>query len=181
MTLKVLFQAKESVAVSKDDFEGPMKEIADVTTRLQHGATVEEVNAAYESHEFPKLERKTSQMAMLRVVERVGETAAVQQVLTQECAEVTSDHSKSLDSVGFKALLSTLSNVSHKTEEVITSFQPDDFSEKASEEQFAKLVHVSPEMNVAQVKSICMCNVEKVSFKRSFCGTITSCKTLLVS
>ena len=132
-----------------------MKEIADIGVRLEHGATVEEVNAAYEAHAFPKLERKTSQMAMLRVVERVGESATVQQVLTQECAGVqsgpVSDHSKSLDNVGFKALLTTLSNVSHKTEEVITSFQPEDFTEKAAQEQFAKLVNISPEMDVAQV------------------------------
>merc|ERR1712079_335750 len=65
-------KAKETVPVSAEDFEGPMKELADITMRLEHGATVQEVNSAYEAHEFPKLERKTSQMAMLTVVERLG-------------------------------------------------------------------------------------------------------------
>ena len=139
--------------VSAEDFEGPMKELADITMRLEHGATVQEVNSAYEAHEFPKLERKTSQMAMLTVVERLGESATVQQVVSQECTKAEpNEQAKSLDNIGFKALLTTLSNTSHKTEEVITSFQPTDFTEKASQQQFAKLIHETPElMEVAQV------------------------------
>ena len=121
--------------------------------RLEHGATVEEVNSAYEAGAFPKLERKTSQMAMLSVVERLGESATVQQVVSQECTKAEpKELAKSLDNIGFKALITTLSSTSHKAEEVITSFQPEDFSEKTSQQQFAKLIQESPElMEVAQV------------------------------
>jgi hypothetical protein len=70
---------------------------------------VEEVNSAYEAHEFPKLERKTSQMAMLSVIERLGESATVKQVVTQECTSKAepNEQAKSLDNIGFTALLTT--------------------------------------------------------------------------
>ena len=71
-----------------------MKELADITVRLEHGATVEEINSAYEAQEFPKLQRKTSQMAMLSVIERLGESATVKQVVTQECTSKLSQTSK---------------------------------------------------------------------------------------
>lgn len=131
-----------------------MKELADITVRLEHGATVEEVNSAYEAHAFPKLERKTSQMAMLSVIERLGDSATVKQVVTQECISKAepNEQAKSLDNIGFTALLTTLASTSHKTEEVITSFQPQDFTVKSGQEQFAKLIQETPElMEVAQV------------------------------
>ena len=56
-----------------------MREIADITARMEQGASVTEVNAAYEAHEFPQLERVESQMAMLKAVERVGKSAVVNQ------------------------------------------------------------------------------------------------------
>ena len=154
ITFLLYTQAKETVQVSDEDFAGPMKELADITVRLEHGATVEEVNSAYEANEFPKLQRKTSQMAMLSVIERLGESATVKQVVTQECTSkaAPNDQAKSLDNIGFTAMLTTLANTSHKAEEVITSFQPEDFTAKASQQQFAKLIQETPElMEVAQV------------------------------
>ena len=62
-----------------EDVIGPMREIADITARMDQGASVTEVNAAYEAHEFPQLERVESQMAMLKAVERVGKSAVVNQ------------------------------------------------------------------------------------------------------
>ena len=57
-----------------------MREIAAISARLEEGASVTEVNAAYEAHEFPELERVESQMAMIKAVERVGKSAVVNQV-----------------------------------------------------------------------------------------------------
>ena len=57
-----------------------MREIAAISARLEQGASVTEVNAAYEAHEFPELERVESQMAMIKAVERVGKSAVVNQV-----------------------------------------------------------------------------------------------------
>ena len=56
-----------------------MREIAAISARLEQGASVTEVNAAYEAHEFPELERVESQMAMIKAVERVGKSAVVNQ------------------------------------------------------------------------------------------------------
>ena len=63
-----------------EDVIGPMREIAAISARLEQGASVTEVNAAYEAHEFPELERVESQMAMIKAVERVGKSAVVNQV-----------------------------------------------------------------------------------------------------
>jgi hypothetical protein len=140
-------RAQESKQVSVEKVEGPMKAIADIKMRIEHGASVNEVNAAYHAHEFPDLEKVESQMAMLKAVERVGHTAIVQQILTQECAgKKTVD----LQDVGFKALISTLQTESFKVDEVITQVQPDDFSEENVQERLAKLVTEAQQLDVAQ-------------------------------
>merc|ERR1711962_970608 len=96
-------------------------------------------------------------MAMLSVIERLGESATVKQVVTQECTSKAkpNEQAKSLDNIGFTAMLTTLTQTDHKAEEVITSFQPDDFTKQASQEQFAKLIQETPElMEVAQATEI---------------------------
>ena len=128
-----------------------MKELADITYRLEHGASVSEVNAAYEAMEFPELKKIESQMAMLKAVERIGKSAVVNQVLIDECTSSSAD----LSDIGFKALLTTLSSESYKTEEVITNFQPEDFSPQAVKEKYAELVHQSREVSTAQVR-VCL-------------------------
>merc|ERR1712226_1022560 len=161
----IVEKAKETVEVTHEDFTGPMKELADITVRLEHGATVEEINSAYEAQEFPKLQRKTSQMAMLSVIERLGESATAKQVVTQECTSkaAPNDQAKSLDNIGFTAMLTTLANTSHKAEEVITSFQPEDFTAKASQQQFAKLIQETPElMEVAQATEMSKEFIEQI-------------------
>ena len=126
---------------------GPLKELAEISDRLEHGATVSEVNAAYEALEFPELKKIESQMALIKAVERSGKSAMVNQVLIDECATDSLD----LSDIGFKALMTTLSSESYKTEEVITNFHPEDFSPQAAQEKFAELVHQSKEVNTAQV------------------------------
>merc|ERR1712106_879719 len=92
-------KATKKVAVKNS--EGPMKAIADIRMRIEHGASVNEVNAAYEAHEFPELEKVDSQMAMIKAVERVGQSASVHEVLLQECS---GKNEVDLQNVGFKAL-----------------------------------------------------------------------------
>ena len=125
-----------------------VKVLTEITTRLQHGATVSEVNEAYEAHEFPELESIQSQMALTRAVERtVGHSALINQILTQECAETKAAVAK----IGFKAFMSTLETEGYKTEEVITNFQPSDLEEEAVKEQYAKLMQQTNEHQTAQV------------------------------
>ena len=45
-----------------------MKAIADIRVKIEHGATVEEINSAFESHQYPELENAESQMAMVRLI-----------------------------------------------------------------------------------------------------------------
>ena len=59
---------------------GPLRALAEISDRLRHGATVSEVNEAFKAHEFPQLETIESQMALLKAVERVGNSAVVHQV-----------------------------------------------------------------------------------------------------
>merc|ERR1712106_764633 len=138
-------KATKKVAVK--NAEGPMKAIADIRMRIEHGASVNEVNAAYEAHEFPELEKVDSQMAMIKAVERVGQSASVQEVLLQECS---GKNEVDLQNVGFKALISTLSKESYKVDEVITQFQPDDFEEDVVQERLAQLVTEAQQLHTAE-------------------------------
>ena len=143
--LTSLPQATKNVV--QQNVEGPMKAMADIRLRLEHGASVNEVNAAYEAHEFPELEKVDSQMAMIKAVERVGQSASVHEVLLQECI---GKKEVDLQNVGFKALISTLSKESFKVDEVITQFQPEDFREEVVQERLAQLVTEAQDLDVAE-------------------------------
>jgi len=125
-----------------------MKAIADIRMRIEHGASVNEVNAAYEAHQFPELEKVESQMAMIKAVERVGQSASVHEVLLQECS---GKKEVDLQNVGFKALISTLSKESYKVDEVITQFHPEDFTEEVVQERLAQLVTEAQQMDSAEL------------------------------
>ena len=144
-----------------------MKDIQDITSRLEHGATVSEVNAAYEAHEFPELQTTESQMAMIKAVERIsGKSAVVNQVLTEECATATAENKEApvvdLKDIGFKALMTTLSAETYKTEEVVTSFQPDDFAPAAVNEKYADLVDMTRKMSTAHAADISVTEIQSV-------------------
>ena len=143
--LTCLPQATKNVV--QQNVEGPMKAMADIRLRLEHGASVNEVNAAYEAHEFPELEKVDSQMAMIKAVERVGQSASVHEVLLQECI---GKKEVDLQNVGFKALISTLSKESFKVDEVITQFQPEDFKEEVVQERLAQLVTEAQDLDMAE-------------------------------
>ena len=142
----LLLQATKKVSIVNS--EGPMKAIADIRLRIEHGASVNEVISAYESHEFPELEKVESQMAMIKAVERVGQSATVHEVLLQECM---GKKEIDLQNVGFKALISTLEKESFKVDEVITQFQPNDFEDDSVQERLAQLVTEAQQLDTAQV------------------------------
>ena len=149
---KVKPELPKTQILEAQDYEEPMRELANIGARLEQGVSVTELNAAYQANEFPALKRKTSQIAILKAVERVGESAVVQQVLAQEFPESTlADQTQavSLENAGFQALLTTLANESHKIEEIITQVQPEDFADQIVEERFAKVVQDSQELLAA--------------------------------
>lgn len=125
-----------------------MKAIADIRLRIEHGASVNEVISAYEAHEFPDLEKVESQMAMIKAVERFGQSATIHEVLVQESSGKSEID---LQNVGFKALISTLEKESFKVDEVITQFQPNDFEEEVVQERLAQLVTEAQQLDSAQV------------------------------
>lgn len=122
-----------------------MKAIAEIRMRIEHGTSINEINAAYEAHEFPELEKVDSQMAMIKAVERVGQKAMVHEVLLQECM---GKKEVDLQNVGFKALTSTLAKESYRVDEVITQFNPDDFEEETVQERLSQLVTEAQEMDM---------------------------------
>ena len=143
---------KTEIAEPQQAYEEPMKELANIGARLERGVSVTELNAAYHANEFPALKRKKSQIAILKAVERVGESAVVQQVLAQEFPESRETDETQVshyEDAGFQALLTTLANESHKIEEIITHVQPEDFTDQVVEERFAKIVQDSHEMVAA--------------------------------
>merc|ERR1719209_1692809 len=82
---------------------------------------------------------------MIQVVEKVGQSATVQEVLSEEC---TGKNEVDLQNVGFKALMTTLEKESFKVDEIITQFQPDNFEEEAVQARLAKLVTEAQQCNV---------------------------------
>lgn len=156
--------------MSIQNVEGPMQAIADIRLRIEHGASVNEVNAAYESHEFPELEGVKAQMAMIKVVEKVGQSAVVQEVLEQECL---GKDEVDLQNVGFKALITTLAKESFKVDEIITQFEPDDFEEDAVQGRLAQLVVEAQQLDVAekiaqvQLSTADQVNITQVNFTKS--------------
>ena len=138
-------QATKKVSVA--NVEGPMSAIADIRLRIEHGASVNEVISAYDAHEFPELEKLESQMAMIKAVERVGQSSTVQEVLQQECQ---GKKEIDLQNVGFKALISTIEKESFKVDEVITQFQPADFEEDVVQERLGQLVTEAQQLDIAE-------------------------------
>ena len=125
-----------------------MKAIADIRLRIEHGASVNEVISAYEAHEFPDLEKVESQMAMIKAVERFGQSATIHEVLVQESSGKSEID---LQNVGFKALISTIEKESFKVDEVITQFQPSDFEEEVVQKRLAQLVTEAQQLDSVQV------------------------------
>ena len=127
-----------------------MNAIADIRLRIEHGASVNEVISAYDAHEFPELEKVESQMAMIKAVERVGQSATVHEVLLQECM---GKKEIDLQNVGFKALISTLEKESFKVDEVITQFQPTDFEEDVVQERLGQLVTEAQQLDIVEANT----------------------------
>ena len=144
--METMFQATKKVSVA--NVEGPMKAIADIRLRIEHGASVNEVISAYEAHEFPDLEKVESQMAMIKAVERFGQSATIHEVLVQESSGKSEID---LQNVGFKALISTIEKESFKVDEVITQFKPSDFEEEVVQKRLAQLVTEAQQLDSAQI------------------------------
>ena len=83
-----MYILQEKTEAQKETEQAELKEsmeaISEITSRLRKGSTIAEVQAAFEAHEFPVLERKTSQMALLSAVEKSStETLNVQEIVPQ--------------------------------------------------------------------------------------------------
>ena len=141
-------------------------ELSQITERLRKGSTIAEVQTAFEAHEFPALERKTSQMALLAAVERsIKEAVNVQEIITHNEAEEKvvpatqtskqETRKKSLAKVGLTAFMATAIKEPERADEIISSMHLEDFAEAQAEKQFARIVLQSTELDVAQVLIIC--------------------------
>ena len=137
--------------------------LSQITERLRKGSTISEVQTAFEPHEFPALERKTSQMALLAAVERSSKEAVnVQEIITQdETVKSQPDipkqvkqemRKKSLAKVGLNAFMATAIKEPERGDEIISSLHLEDFAEAQAEKQYAKIILQSThEMDIAQV------------------------------
>ena len=83
VTIK-LERSKKLSVIQESDMKESVQALSQITERLRKGSTISEVQTAFEAHEFPALERKTSQMALLAAVERSSKEAVnVQEIITQ--------------------------------------------------------------------------------------------------
>merc|ERR1712228_43245 len=80
--------AKKLSVIQESDMKESVQALSQITERLRKGSTISEVQTAFEAHEFPALERKTSQMALLAAVERSSKDAVnVQEIIKTEEVE----------------------------------------------------------------------------------------------
>ena len=83
VTIK-LERSKKLSVIQESDMKESVQALSQITERLRKGSTISEVQTAFEAHEFPALERKTSQMALLAAVERSSKEAVnVQEIITK--------------------------------------------------------------------------------------------------
>ena len=137
-----------------------MDAISEIKERLRKGSTIAQVQAAFEAHEFPALERKTSQMALLAAVERSStEALNVQEIVPQvqsitepkEKEKKVEERKKSLAQIGLTAFMTAVIKEPERADEIISTLHSDDFSAMHAEKQYAKLVLQSSELDIAQV------------------------------
>lgn len=166
---QTVFQAKESPkpmpteeikTALKSDMEKSVEALSTITERLRKGSTISEVQTAFEAHEFPALERKTSQMALFAAVERSKKEAInVQEMITQEEDKDTNvtdipkqeNRKKSLAKIGLTAFMTAAIKEPERADEIISSLHLDDFAEAQAEKQYARMILQSTELDVAQV------------------------------
>ncbi|KAG5897350.1 hypothetical protein JTB14_030235 [Gonioctena quinquepunctata] len=110
--------------------ETPLREIAEIGYLMNNGITVKEVTVLYDEDKFPSLKSPQAQSAMVNVVERKGHGALISEVLTEE---TTIDERKLAATVGFRAFMKMVEANYVTIEEVITSFTPEDFIQRAWE------------------------------------------------
>lgn len=110
--------------------EQPIREIAEIGYLLKNGISTKEVTVLYHENKFPSLTTPQAQSALVNVVERKGHGALISEVLTEE---TTIDEKQLAATVGFRALMKMVESNYVTIEEVITSFTPEDFIQRAWE------------------------------------------------
>ena len=110
--------------------EHPLREIAEIGYLLRNGVSTQEVTVLYHENKFPSLTTPQAQSALVNVVERKGHGALISEVLT-ETAVI--DEKQLAATVGFRALMKMVESNYVTIEEVITSFIPEDFIQRAWE------------------------------------------------
>uniref|UniRef100_A0A8D8U7Z7 Titin n=1 Tax=Cacopsylla melanoneura TaxID=428564 RepID=A0A8D8U7Z7_9HEMI len=109
-----------------------VKEIATVNVMMNKGVTIEEVVTLYEAEQFPALQSDVAQSVMVKLVETVGHSAFISEVVTSE-----STVEETLSGV-FKAFCRSMV-VEHLTvEEVLSLISPEDFKSHAWTEEHAE-------------------------------------------
>lgn len=110
--------------------ETPLREIAEIGYLVKNGISIKEVTVLYHENKFPSLTTPQAQSALVNVVERKGHGAIISEVLTEEN---TIDEKELAATVGFRAFMKLVEANYVTIEEVITSFTPEDFIQRAWE------------------------------------------------
>ena len=105
--------------------EVPINQLAKIGFYIQHGVTSEEILVLISVGHFSELFAPNIQSALINVVERLGHSAIVTQVLS----EATVDDHLATSTIGFRAFMRMI-EMSHVTiEEVLTQFTITDFEQ----------------------------------------------------
>ncbi|CAB0015352.1 unnamed protein product, partial [Nesidiocoris tenuis] len=102
-------------------WQAPLRELAKVDVLRKKGVSVEEVLTLYDTGELPALKTAPAQNALVSLVERVGHSSLISEMVTQE--ETLEGTLKGV----FKAFLTMVDLRSATVQEVIPLFRPRDF------------------------------------------------------
>lgn len=140
--------------------ENPLREIAEIGYLLKNGISTKEVTVLYHENKFPSLTTPQAQSALVNVVERKGHGTLISEVLTEE----NIDEKQLAATVGFRALMKMVESNYVTIEEVITSFIPEDFIQRAWESSEITGVGRWRFLFVAWL-TVCFQSITKTSFK----------------
>ena len=142
-------QPKDLINLEKKMNKPFLEAIESLILESKNGKSVTEIIAEKQPKETENMQCIESQMAMLSVVEKLGNPNVTESVILEQ---MSSNRVGMLNVVGSKALISFLRENPYTTEEIMQYFTPEDFQHEQVKQRVAKVLNMAQEMNQAQVE-----------------------------
>ena len=126
-----------------------MRAIRSLAGELSHGREVGEIVASSALSEVQEMQCLETQMAIVSVLDRLGHGQVTEQVVMEALG---GERVGLLNTVGSRALASTISQEAVTTEQVLTCLQEEDLKPDAVRQRMAEILSFAQTVNMAQVE-----------------------------